>query len=134
MNPISYLFIRLGIGVSMFGHGMVRLPKLTAFSDKMVSDFGDSMLPELLVRPFSLAIPFVEFLLGICLLLGYKSTWTAVAGATFMLCLMLGTAAIENWSAYPSQMIHLGFFVLMLQFMSANTLSLDAYLSNKPTH
>ncbi|MCC5939144.1 MAG: DoxX family membrane protein [Lunatimonas sp.] len=129
MNPISFLFIRLGIGVSMLGHGLVRLPKLTAFSDKMVADFADSMLPVLLVRPFSLAIPFVEFALGVLLLLGFKSTWTAVVGATFMLLLMLGTAAIENWGAYPSQMIHLGFFVLLIQFMPANTFSLDVFLS-----
>ncbi|WP_209329210.1 DoxX family membrane protein [Lunatimonas salinarum] len=129
MNPISYLFIRLGIGISMFGHGLVRLPKLTSFSDKMVADFAESMLPSLLVRPFSLAIPFVEFGLGLLLLLGYKSTWSAVAGAIFMLLLMLGTASIENWGAYPSQMIHLGFFVLLIQFMPSNTFSIDGYLS-----
>lgn len=132
MNPASYLFIRLGIGISMFGHGMVRIPKLSAFSDNMVGDFADSLLPLMVVRPFSLAVPFIELVLGIFLLLGLRTGWISVVGAAFMLMLMLGTAFIENWGAYPSQMIHLAFFALLIHFApSSNTYSLDAKLAKR---
>lgn len=42
-----------------------------------------------------------------------------------MLALIAGTSLIENWSALPSQMIHLLFFVLVYDFNEANTFALD---------
>jgi thiosulfate dehydrogenase [quinone] large subunit len=45
MNTTSFLLLRLGIGISMFGHGLVRLPKLAGFSKWMVTSFEKSLLP-----------------------------------------------------------------------------------------
>lgn len=70
MNAIVFLLLRLGIGISMFGHGLVRLPKLNAFSQWMVGSFAKSMLPAELVRPFSMVLPFAELAIGFLLLIG----------------------------------------------------------------
>lgn len=126
MKPVSFVFIRLGIGISMLGHGLVRIPKLSAFSAGMVDNFSESILPELLVTPFSLVLPFLELMLGLALILGWKTRIAGVSGALLMLLLMFGTSMIENWSALPSQMIHLLFFVLVYEFNEVNTFSLDA--------
>lgn len=131
MNPVAYLFLRLAIGLSMFLHGFVRIPQLKDFSDGMVEDFEASMLPEFIVKPYSFALPFLELIIGFFVILGYKSAWFSVAGAAFMLTLIFGASMAENWSALPSQLIHTGFFVLLIQFMPANTFSLDAYLSKR---
>jgi len=37
----AYLISRLAIGLSFFGHGLVRLPKLTGFSHWMVGQFSN---------------------------------------------------------------------------------------------
>lgn len=125
MKSISYVFIRLGVGISMLGHGLVRIPKLTAFSEGMVNNFKESLMPGFLVLPFSYALPFVEFLLGVLLVLGWQTKQAAIVGGILMLVLMGGTTLIENWSALPSQMIHLLFFVLVYEFNQSNSMALD---------
>ncbi|WP_158858194.1 DoxX family membrane protein [Lunatibacter salilacus] len=129
MNSFAYLLVRLTIGMSMFGHGLVRIPKLTDFSEGMVANFEGSLLPVLLVRPFSYALPFLEFIIGLFLFMGFKTVFFARAGGMLMVLLIFGTSIIENWSALPSQMIHASFFIVLLQFIASNNyIALDAYL------
>jgi len=125
MNTISFLLLRLAIGISFFGHGLVRLPKLTAFSNWMVGSFKRSMLPEVLVIPFSYALPVAEFLVGLLLLSGLLTQYALVAGGILVLLLLFGTTMIENWDAIPSQIIHLALLAVLLHFLEANTFALD---------
>jgi thiosulfate dehydrogenase (quinone) large subunit len=128
MNSYAYLLTRLIIGMSMFGHGLVRIPKLSAFSEGMVANFEGSFLPAVMVRPFSLGLPFLEFIIGLFLLIGFKTKFFAQMGGLLMVVLIFGTSLIENWNALPSQMIHAAFFILLLQFLTSNHLALDSYL------
>ena len=52
MKKNVFLVLRLGVGMSMFGHGLVRLPKLSAFASWMSGSFQQTMLPEPLVHFF----------------------------------------------------------------------------------
>jgi thiosulfate dehydrogenase [quinone] large subunit len=131
MNTTSFLLLRLGIGISMFGHGLVRLPKLAGFSQWMVTSFEKSLLPNAIVTPFSYALPILEFGIGTLLILGLLTKQALLAGSIVMLLLLLGTTLIENWEALPSQLIHLVFFAILIQFISSNTWSLDYFLFNK---
>lgn len=131
MNPVSFLFLRLAIGISMFGHGLVRLPKLEAFSNWMVTSFEKSILPQTLVLPFSYVLPIAEFAVGILLITGLFTRAALIAGSAVMLSLLLGTSLIENWDALPSQLIHLAFFALLIQFISSNKWALDNVLFKK---
>ncbi|MFW2377115.1 MAG: DoxX family protein, partial [Cellulophaga baltica] len=54
---LGYVLARIAIGVSMFGHGLVRLPKLEGFKNFMVQNFENSMVPEFLVTPFAYTLP-----------------------------------------------------------------------------
>lgn len=125
MNALVFLLLRLSIGISMFGHGLVRLPKLNAFSQWMVGSFAKSMLPAELVRPFSMVLPFAELVIGFLLLVGLFTEPALISGAVLVLLLLFGTAMVENWEAVPSQLIHLIFFTVLLQFISSNSWSLD---------
>lgn len=131
MNDLAYLMLRLVAGVSFFGHGLVRLPKLTAFSQWMTGSFSKSMLPQSLVTPFSYALPIAEFTIGTLLILGLFSQKAFISGVVVMLLLMLGTCLIENWEALPSQMIHAFLLILLYQFITANTYSLDHIIFKK---
>lgn len=129
MNPTVFLLLRLGIGISMFGHGMIRLTKLNAFSDWMVGSFAKSVLPAMLIRPFSLVLPFAELGIGLLLLVGLFTETAVFSGAVLMLVLIFGTTMVENWEALPSQLIHLAYFGLLLQFIASNTWAIDRILN-----
>ena len=124
-SNIAYLFLRLGIGISFFGHGLVRMPKLLEFSNWMVDKFKDSMLPDVLVIPFSYALPVGEFVVGLLLTLGLFTKQTAIGGGVIILMLIFGSCAIEEWNALPSQMIHILFIVILLTQITHNQISID---------
>ncbi|WP_298738436.1 DoxX family protein [uncultured Chitinophaga sp.] len=131
MDTTVYLLLRLAIGASMFGHGLVRLPKLHGFSAWMLNSFEKSMLPAALVRPFSYALPVAEFVIGLLLLAGLFTRQALIAGALVMVMLIIGTTLTENWDALPSQLIHVAFFALLLQYASSNRISLDRLFSGR---
>lgn len=121
----AYLFVRLALGLSLFGHGLVRLPKLGAFSTWMVGVFEKSMLPAVLVAPFSYALPIAEFLAGALVLLGLFTKQGLQLAGLICLALIFGTTLIENWEALPSQMIHIAFVAFLLANIKDNSFSLD---------
>lgn len=128
MSDFPYFMLRLVVGVSFLGHGLVRLPKLSAFSHWMTGLFANSMLPDALVTPFSYALPVAEFTIGILLVLGLFSQMTIIAGFVVMLLLMLGSCLIENWEALPSQILHALILIVLLHFVVSNSISLDEVL------
>ncbi|WP_114750742.1 DoxX family protein [Pleomorphovibrio marinus] len=125
MEKIAYLIIRVGIGMSMFGHGLVRLPQLNSWKEGMMEDFEGSILPEFLVTPFFYILPFLEFLIGIAMLLGLFTRNAAIVGGFLMGVLIFGTCIAENYSSIPSQMIHMLLFVCVIQFLPANSFAID---------
>ncbi|RFS23899.1 DoxX family membrane protein [Chitinophaga silvatica] len=122
---IAYFLMRLGVAMSMFGHGLVRLPKLHGFSGWMMKSFENAMLPPALVQPFSYTLPIAEFIVGLFLLLGLFTRYSLIAGSVVMITLIFGTTLIENWDALPSQLIHLGLMVVLLIFIQYNYWSAD---------
>ncbi|MND88292.1 hypothetical protein D3C87_719540 [compost metagenome] len=125
MDTTVFLLLRLGIAISMFGHGLVRLPKLNTFSQWMIASFEKSLLPKAMVLPFSYVLPVAESTVGLCLLIGLFTKPALIMGAGVLLILLFGTAMIENWEAIPSQLLHLAFFALLLQFVQSNSWALD---------
>lgn len=122
----AFLLARLGIGMTSFGHGLVRLPKLPAFAAHMSAPFAHSMLPEAIVIPFAYLLPFLEFGVGLLLLLGLFTKQALIAGAIVMILLIFGTTAIEQWQNLDSQLVHLAFFAVLLPFVDRyNSYALD---------
>ncbi|MDQ6478214.1 DoxX family membrane protein [Dyadobacter sp. LHD-138] len=129
-QQLSFLFGRLAIGMSMFGHGLVRLPKLAGFSAWMVDQFEKSVLPDIVVIPFSYILPITEFLVGVFLLIGLFTRQSLIAGALVMIALIFGTTMIEEWGSLGSQLIHVAFFSVLLIFEKEyNFFAVDLFLS-----
>src|SRR5690606_24222325 len=103
MKKDTYFIIRIAIAISMFGHGLVRIPKLDAFASGMTKQFENSLLPLTLVKPFAYSLAIAELVIGLLLLLGLFTRATAWAGAITMFFLLFGTCLIENFGALPSQ-------------------------------
>ncbi|MCX3264752.1 DoxX family protein [Pedobacter agri] len=121
----AYLISRLAIGLSFFGHGLVRLPKLAGFSNWMVSQFSKSLLPEFLVVPFSYILPFAEFIAGLLIIIGLFTRQGLLLAGLISLALIFGTTMIENWEALPSQLIHVAFLSVLLAYLPHNTYAVD---------
>ena len=133
-QQLSFLITRLAVGMSMFGHGLVRLPKLNGFSGWMVGQFQKSMLPDFVVIPFSYVLPIAEFLIGIGLLLGLFTRQALVGGALVMIALIFGSSMIEEWGSIPSQLIHVAFFSILLIFQKDyNSYAVDSVLERNRT-
>lgn len=101
-----FFFLRLPVALSLLGHGLVRVPKLPAFSEWMMKTMEKSALPDVLILPFSYVLPVAEAIIGILLLINYKTKYTLYAGLSLMSILILGSSSVENWSAIESQLLH----------------------------
>jgi len=128
MNTHVYLITRLAIGASIFGHGLVRLPKIAEFAQGTAESFEKSMLPAELVLPFGYGIAIAEFIIGLLVLIGLFTRQAALAGGILMILLIAGTSLIENWGAIPSQLLHTLFFLLLIQFSESNRYAVDNLL------
>ncbi|MBO0591691.1 DoxX family protein [Cellulophaga sp. E16_2] len=122
---LAYFLTRIAVGVSMFGHGLVRLPKLEGFKNHIVQSFEKSMIPEVLVTPFAYTLPILEFVVGVLLIIGLFTRQALVLGAILMIMLVFGSAMIENWGIIDSQLIHTLIFISLLCTIDYNYWSLD---------
>jgi thiosulfate dehydrogenase [quinone] large subunit len=124
-EPTTYLLARLPIAMSMFGQGLIRLIKLQAFSEGMVKEFNKSPLPEVLVIPFSYALPFVEFLIGVFLLIGLYTRKMAITGVVLMTLLILGSSLAEQWNNVFSQLFYGVYFAFLFRYAGYDYYSVD---------
>ena len=111
-----FFFLRLPIAVSLLGHGLVRLPKMPAFTDWLVTTMEKSVIPEFLIVPFGYVLPIAEFLIGLSLLIGFRMKYSLFAGLALMSVLIFGSSSIENWSATESQLLHSLYLVGLVWF------------------
>jgi thiosulfate dehydrogenase [quinone] large subunit len=131
---LAYLLTRVAVGISLFGHGVVRLPKAGAFSEWMRDRFEKSWLPAPVVGTFGYVLPWIEFGIGLLLIIGLFTRSALIGGALLMIALIAGCCLIEDWSAIPSQLMHAGFCALLLVFLERyNYYSFDRrFLSDNP--
>lgn len=102
----AFFFLRLPAAVSLLGHGFVRLPKLHAFSDWMVKTMEKSAIPEALIVPFSYFLPVTEAVIGLLLLINFKTKYVLYSALALMSLLIAGSCSIENWTAIEAQLLH----------------------------
>lgn len=127
---VTYLLARLPIGMSMFGHGFERIPKLQGFAAHVTAQFGKTMLPASLVMLFGQVLPFLELATGILLLLGLFTRFGCILGVLIMLALIFGSSLVEQWENAFTQIIYGAYFALLYHFAVYNKYSID-HLFNK---
>ncbi len=128
---LTYLFARLLIGASMFGHGFVRVFDLVVFAENMSKGFETTILPNTVVYPVLLFLPVLELVVGVLLLFDAKTKWATIAGLVIILALIFGSSMQQNWEAVPVQMFHGVLMLGVLLFLPYNKYSLDKILENK---
>jgi thiosulfate dehydrogenase [quinone] large subunit len=125
---LAYLILRFTLGLSIFMHGLVRLPHLRAFADGLVKLFGDTQLPALLVRPFGVGLVFVETIVGLLVLLGLWTRVALIVGSATMAAPIFGTALRSGWNTLAIQLLYAVIYAALLAARGYNAYSLDALL------
>jgi thiosulfate dehydrogenase [quinone] large subunit len=124
-SQLAQLVMRIGLGINMLMHGLVRIPKLNAFVTKTAAGFADTILPLILTKTFLYTLPFVELTSGILILLGGQfSKWGYFIGGLTIGALLFGTTLKEDWAGAGTQMIYVIAFYLALR-------GLDTSLRNR---
>jgi len=119
-EKVAYTLARLPIGLSFLGHGLVRLPKLNQFVNGMQKGFEATYLPTEIVKPFAFVLPFLELLLGMAILFGFKMKNTTILGVILVCLLIFGSSFQENWSAIAIQMFYGIYLVALYLFSNYN--------------
>ncbi|WP_461114720.1 DoxX family protein [Spirosoma jeollabukense] len=115
-NQLAQLIIRLGLGINMLMHGLVRIPKLGEFVTKTGAGFANTILPAILTKSFLYTLPFVELASGILILLGGQlGKWGYFVGGLTISALLFGTTLKEDWAGASTQMIYVIAFYLALR-------------------
>jgi thiosulfate dehydrogenase (quinone) large subunit len=130
-RAVAYLLIRLTIGASLFGHGLVRLPKLGAFHAQLMTEFKTSIMPGVLVSACGYALPFAELVTGVLLLVGALTRAAAVAGSLVMIVLVLGATSIEHFNVIGEQLLHTILLAAVVAFRSHNRYSVDRLVAGR---
>lgn len=124
-QQLAYFLLRISLGLNFLGHGLVRFPKMEGFRNWMIGEFQASILPSFVTSIFATILPFIEFSVGVLLILGLFTRQTLVAGAVVMIGLIFGSCLIEKWEFVGFQMIYAICFYLLLYHLSNNAISLD---------
>lgn len=131
MNKTAFFFFRLPIAMSLLGHGLVRLSKLQGFSNWMTGFMEKSYLPQPLIAGFSYAVPFVEVITGLLIVVGLFTRQAIYVALALMALFIFGNTTIENWEPITSQLVHAAYLTGLLYFIQYNTLSIDSKLKKQ---
>jgi thiosulfate dehydrogenase [quinone] large subunit len=125
-KSLAYALLRISLGVNFAGHGLIRIYNgVGTFASTTAEHLAKSPLPHGLTLSFSYAIPFLEAILGLTLILGVFTRAALICGAVFMMALTIGVTSNQQWDIAGQQLLYSVVFFLLLFFLDENTLSLD---------
>ena len=126
---LGYTLLRVIVGVNVLSHGISRiLMGPSVYAGNLVSQFQATPLANWLVSGFGFALPWIELLLGLLLLLGVKLRWTVVAAGALLAILTYGACLIQDWESAGLQLIYAVVYALLLILRQWNLLSVDGWL------
>lgn len=118
MNPshqtLGYALLRATVGLNFLMHGATRIfGDLAGFAGGVADSFA-GLLPRWLVLPYAYALTFAELLLGLALLIGFRTAGTAAWLMALVISLIFGKSLQQEWGVVGTQMLYsLMLFVLV---------------------
>lgn len=89
--------LRLGLGVLMLYAGAAKfMSGLPKFYQGMETMFGPTWMPGIMWRPYAYAIPYVEIILGVLLIVGVARFWVGIVNALYILGLAFGMQVMQK--------------------------------------
>ena len=128
-KALAYTLFRVFMAINMFWHGAIRLgPAYSAFVEATQAQFAETWLPMWLVTLEARLIPGVEVVVGVLLLVGFKTRWAIAAAMILMYTLVFGMIILQNWEIVARHLIYALSFYVLLHNIEFNAHSLDRRL------
>lgn len=125
---LAYLFLRATLGLNILIHGVSRIVAGTAtFAATLVQQFHATPLPSGMVSAFAHALPWLEAVIGLLVLLGAATRFALCAGALLILVLTFGSTLHQDWDVAGVQLIYAAVYAALLAFRDKNAFSVDAF-------
>jgi thiosulfate dehydrogenase [quinone] large subunit len=123
-GALGYLLLRATIGTNIFAHGLNRiLAGPSHFADALVPAFQHTLLPAGFVRLFALALPGAESIIGMLVLVGFRTPLALLAGFLLILPLTFGATLNQHWESAGLQLIYATVYASLLAFRYHNSFS-----------
>lgn len=123
---LAYALLRMVVGVNLLMHGVSRmLAGPAAFAGKLTEQFARTPLPAWSVRSFGILLPAVEGLIGMLLLIGFRTRAALIAGGILIGVLTFGSALAQDWAAAGTQLVYALVFSALLFLRRYNAWCLD---------
>jgi thiosulfate dehydrogenase [quinone] large subunit len=128
-KSLAYALLRIALGVNFASRGLLRIHNgVGVFAIATTERIAKSPLPHTLIIGFSYAIPYLEAILGLTLILGVFTRISLACGAVFMMALTIGITANQQWDIVGLQLLYSLVFFVLLFLVEHNALAVDTYL------
>lgn len=126
-GSLAYGLFRLTFGLNIMMRGIVRIALgLPAFQNYMLTQFKDvPAMPPAFLIPFASVLPFVETLIGLCILLGFQTRTALVAGSLMITALTFGTMLRQDFTIAWLQLDYAIAFFILIALRQWNLISID---------
>jgi thiosulfate dehydrogenase (quinone) large subunit len=131
-TTIAYLLLRTTMGVNIFIHGVSRiLAGPVAFAHALVPMFEKTFLPGWFVYGFGLMLPWAEAILGLLVLIGFKTRMAVIGGSLLVFVLTFGTTLRQDWNTAAVQLLYASIYAALLAFRHRNLYSIDVWFARR---
>ncbi len=118
-GALAYVLFRLTLGTDFLFHSATRWAHIGQFADKTVVEFASTPLPPWSVRWYAIVITVLEPIIGLLLVLGFRTREALIAGALLITTLVFGTALRGDFTVLSKQLIYSLLFFLLLLYREA---------------
>jgi thiosulfate dehydrogenase [quinone] large subunit len=127
-GSLAYGIFRFTFGLNIMMRGVVRIALgLPAFQNYMLTQFKDvPAMPPAFLIPFATVLPFIETLIGFCIMIGLQTRAALVAGALMIAALTFGTMLRQDFTIAWLQLDYAIAFFILIALRSWNLISVDA--------
>ena len=126
-RSLAYGLFRFTFGVNIMMRGVVRIALgRPAFIAYMLAQFKDvPVMPPAFLVPFATVLPYVESVIGLLILVGFKTRGALVACSLMIAALTFGTMLRNDFTIAWLQLTYAIALFLLMAFRSWNRISVD---------
>ncbi len=103
---MGFALLRVMLGVNMLGRSLVRLPDIDAFASGMANNFAETILPASFVYVYALVILLTEAVVGVLLIIGWKTRWALTGMGVLLITLAFGQILLQNYGTVANILIY----------------------------
>jgi thiosulfate dehydrogenase [quinone] large subunit len=124
-RSLAYALARMGLGLNIALHGLVRLPHVAGFAAGLRPEFSQTFLPGALVELTGYGIVIGEAVVGLLVLFGLWLRPSLIAGILLMVLLEFGTCLRQEWNTAGLQLTYVAFYAALIATARYDACSVD---------